>query len=259
MKSSIFYIVLVTGLFFTGCINNALPGNPVVAPATIQKSLMSWIIYKQQQVSLSVNFTALGEALDTITKESFLKQLTSGDFIPLKLITKDAKPCYQLYKLNRQVDTDIAETIKNFAITELDHYKMEGKLFPVFNFVDLNGKHYNKENTKGKILVLKCWFIHCRGCEEEREDLNKLVDKYKSRQDIIFLSLASDSADSLTAFLSTKTFKYAIVANQDTYMFDRLNVNMFPTHFIIDKAGVIVKKVNRSSELIFGLNEIVNR
>lgn len=36
-----------------------------------------------------------------------------------------------------------------------------GKKVPKFEFVDLNGHKYNRENTKGKILVMKFWFIGC--------------------------------------------------------------------------------------------------
>jgi thiol-disulfide isomerase/thioredoxin len=46
---------------------------------------------------------------------------------------------------------------------------------------------------KGKIVVIKCWYIHCAACIKEFPEVNNLVRKYKDRKDIIFISLAEDT------------------------------------------------------------------
>ena len=42
----------------------------------------------------------------------------------------------------------------------------EGQAFPSFNMLDLKGKRYDNQNTRGKILVLKTWFIRYHACVE---------------------------------------------------------------------------------------------
>ena len=69
-----------------------------------------------------------------------------------------------------------------------------------FNFTDLNGKVYNSETTKGKVVVLNCWFIHCQAYNEEMPELNKIVQQTRNRKDIVFLGLAFDYTDSLKNF-----------------------------------------------------------
>ena len=135
---------------------------------------------------------------------------------------------------------------------------MEGKRLPEYNFIDLNGISYNREDTKGKLLVLKCWFITCKVCVEEFPELNKLVDKYK-KENISFVSLAFDEKDKLVEFLKTKTFKYPTIPLQKDYMAKKLKINQYPTHLIVDSNGVIIKMVNNVKTLSYELDRIMNK
>ncbi len=222
----------------------------------IEKNFIQWWTYQSNTIILSSNFIAIDDSSKTISKGEFLKKLTSGDFIPLKLISEDSIPRYKLFKLDQTSDPDIRSTIKNTSSTEYAHFEMEGKDFPKFSFKDLNGIEYNNENTKGKILILKCWFIACHACVAEFPILNKIVQKYQNRNDIVFVSLALDSQEKLNQFLSQKTFKYVVIADQKQFIYNELGINSFPTHLIIDRSGKIIKVVNRAEEMISALNSL---
>jgi peroxiredoxin len=132
---------------------------------------------------------------------------------------------------------------------------MEGKELPNYQFEDIAGHKYNNVNTRGKIIVLKCWFIHCVACVKEFPELNKLVDNYKNRKDILFVSLAFDNKKDLKSFLKMHRFNYDVVPNQQTFMMDRLSINTFPTHIIIGKDGKIRKAVDNYKDLLPALNK----
>ena len=85
--------------------------------------------------------------------------------------------------------------------------------------------------------------------------LNKLVNQYKDRKDILFVSIAFDSKEALSVFLKKKTFIYAVVPDQKAYMDDVLKINMYPTHFIVNKKGIIVKAVNDEKALSLALQK----
>ena len=136
---------------------------------------------------------------------------------------------------------------------------MEGKKIPKFNFKDLKSKIYNSETTKDKIVVLKFWFIHCQKCVEEMPNLNKLVKKYKDRNDIVFLSLAFDKNEELKKFLTKKAFYYPVVGNQKNYLLQDLEIESFPTHMIINKKGLISKVVNSYEELEIALKKEISK
>jgi peroxiredoxin len=38
---------------------------------------------------------------------------------------------------------------------------------PDFSFKDLNGNLITNEKYEGKIVVIKCWYIHCAACIKE--------------------------------------------------------------------------------------------
>lgn len=191
-----------------------------------------------------------------ISKDLFLKNLTSGDFIPLKLISTDSI-YYKLFKLDQTSDRSITDVVKSVSAEAYKNFRMEGTIFPKFDLKDLNGVEYTNENTKGKTVVLKCWFIACAPCVAEFPQLNELVEKYKNRDDIVFVSLAFDSKEKLESFLLKKPFRYAVVPDQKQFLFYNLDIKSYPTHIIIDKNGIIRKVVQEADEMIAALENDV--
>jgi N-acetyl-anhydromuramyl-L-alanine amidase AmpD len=76
-----------------------------------------------------------------------------------------------------------------------------------------------------------------------------MVNQYKNRDDIVFVSLAFDNEADLKTFLLTKPFNYATVSVQKSYFSDTLKISGYPTHYLIDKEGKIVKIVSTAKRL----------
>nr|WP_319270186.1 TlpA disulfide reductase family protein [uncultured Draconibacterium sp.] len=223
---------------------------PNVNTRELTSDFMIWWTYYSYNISLSSDFTGLNEQSDTITKKQFLKKLITGNYIPLRIKSDYKTESYKLYQLDANADKGIGRTIKNESTTIYGLYEMEGSPLPQFNFTDLNGNSYTNENTKGKTIILKTWFINCKACVAEFPELNKFVEKYNDRSDIIFLSLALDSKSELEQFLEQKEFNYKVVPNQEEYILKKLYLNAFPTHLVVDENGTILKVVNDASEMI---------
>lgn len=213
----------------------------------------SWYNYAYYNVRLSHDFIGLDTDSTTINKIAFLNKLIEGNVVSLKTRISQGKPVYKLYELKSK-NEDFNSTIKQMAEIEMVHVKMEGAELPAYNFTDLNGKTYDNNSTKGKLLVVKCWFIGCTACVKEFPDLNKLVEENKDRDDLLFVSLAMDPKQDLINFLKTKEFKYAVIPETTSFMMDEMHINMFPTHLLIDRNGKIVKVVNKIEDLIPFLN-----
>ncbi len=232
------------------CSEKAGDAPPDVNVEILRKNVMKCWTYYNMNINLSADFTPIDNSSNVISKEAFFKSLTTGKFIPVKLISKDAsKIYYKLFQISPQSNQDITSAIKNASIVEYAYFKMEGQQFPKFSLTDLNGRSFTNENTKGKIVVLKCWYINCVACVAEFPELNELVNQYKNRNDIVFVSLAFNGEADLKEFLLKKPFNYATVPDQKSYLKDTLKVNSYPTHFIIDKNGNIVKVVNKATRL----------
>ena len=239
MKKSI--TVIIAFLIFASSFSQTKFGNPEVDPIQIQKNYTEWSVYQNKKIMLSRDFTALDSSSKKISKEVFLDQLANRNFIPIRLKSDNSTYYYKLFKILPKTDTSIKATINQIGFDAYKNYKMEGTAFPKFSFKDLEGNLVTNESMKGKIIVIKCWYIHCTPCIKEFPQVNKLVSEYKDRNDIVFMSLAEDSAEQLKTFLARKPLSYSVIPDMKVYMNEALQLNSFPTHFIINKEGMISK------------------
>jgi peroxiredoxin len=254
MKKLFVLIAFVFLLTDTSFATSVSPGLPLVKPAVILKNRDNFNDYIGTHFFiLTRDITAYDLASKVISKRAFFEKLTTGNYLPLRLSSTDGKLYYKLYKIGAKVPKEMGSYIRSYSTTFLDYYNRVGKQFPAFNFTDIKGNKYTMTSTKGKTVVLKCWFIGCHRCEEEMPELNELMAQYKNRKDIIFLSLAIDSKPKLEAFLKRKRFDYSIVANQEEFMTNKMQVNAYPTHFIINKKGIIVSVVTNPDEIEYAL------
>lgn len=236
-------------LFFCNCFGQIKFDLPKVDPISIQSNFRDWQNYQNKNIMLSRNFVALDAKSNVITKEDFLNQLALGNLIPLQMQTNNELLCYKLFKIESTSDTSIKATISQIAFDEKEHLSMEGISFPKFHFADLNENIISNETMKGKIIVIKCWYINCAACIKEFPDVNKLVEKYKTRADIQFVSLAEDTSEQLKSFLAKKPLLYSVIPNMKMYMNEILHLNAFPTHYILNKNGMIAKVLSNYESL----------
>lgn len=223
-------------------------GKPVEEPMAILKNFDSFLSYYGTNVKLEANFMPFDESSHQITKDAFLRSVVTGKYLPLRLQSKLPYPVYRLYKLDASVNSRVAECLHGWAADYYGRYSKLGKPFPKFNFVDMNGKVYNNENTRGKILVLKGWDLTCPPCIREIPELNNMVKKYQNRKDIVFLSLVPDDDAKVKEFLVKHPFSYPVVTHQH-FLYNNLQFEFAPCHIIVNKEGIITCATFMTSEL----------
>jgi peroxiredoxin len=242
-------------LFTISCDPKEKYGDPVTAPDSLLKDITSFLAYREKNVKLSEDYQAMDTVSNPMTQESFLKTVATGRYFPLRLKTEDSTAVYQLARLEDAVSQDIKTTVKYWGLEELEHFQKEGTALPAYQFTDLEGNIYTNQSTKGKIVVLKCWFIACLPCIQEMPALNELKSQYKNRPDVLFLSLCLDSRQKVAAFLKKRQFDYAVIPDQEHYLTDQLQINAYPTHLVINKQGLITKKVTDYHAMAYALKK----
>ena len=128
----------------------------------------------------------------------------------------------------------------------------EGRQFPYILSVD---KKYKKldENylKKGKYTLLDFWYSHCGICISQFPDLNALYKKYNAHGFNI-ISITTDVAKYRENWLlQIKLHKplwpqYWDINGKETA---KLSINAFPTNFLLDGTGRIVKRDLSTAEL----------
>lgn len=228
---------------------------PVMPANDALKDMNSLMSYYEGHMQFTGDFLAYDTHGRLINKEQLFKQTATGNYLPLQVYSKQGAGAYQLYKLPSNTKGDVRTMLKQIGYSEYGIYQTIGKPLPAFHYVDLNGHVYSSANTKGKIMVLKAWSISCIPCVEEMPELNKLVEKYKNRKDIIFVSIAYDSRPKLQAFMKKRKFDYAVVPMPMSYIQGALRVAGYPAHWVINKQGIVVNMSYDKSEMIAALDK----
>ena len=124
-----------------------------------------------------------------------------------------------------------------------------GSMAPDFNVTSIDGKVFDSQALRGKVIVLNLWFVNCPFCIQEIALLNPLVDQYAGK-DVVFIGLSINTKPQLESFLKSRPFKYSHVANAGQMMLMKWgdvgkggNIDIkFPLHVVIDREGKQVLK-----------------
>ena len=121
---------------------------------------------------------------------------------------------------------------------------VEGKVAPDFTLKDLAGRQVRLSDFRGKVVFLNFWATWCPPCREEIPSmvrLNRIMDGKPFQ--MLAVSIDEGGKDAVDNFLKNSgTILPALLdTNQSTSK--RYGTTGVPETFILDKKGVIVKKV----------------
>jgi peroxiredoxin len=240
MKYLLKYIFILL-LFALGSCSQKLPyGDALIKPEVILKGQASFVNYWYKGMDLSRDFIGLNPSSKEISKGQFLNQVASGDYLPVRLVSDSSSfGYYKLYKIPDSVDNYINTMLQGIGSEEYKNFEWEGKPLPAINYTDLEGKKYDANSIKTKILVLDFWFIGCTSCVQEMPKLNELKAQYSNRSDILFAAIAFDKESALRKFMKKTDFNYDIISDTTSYLIKKLGIRSFPTAVIIKDARVV--------------------
>lgn len=236
LLNQIFYLSILVSVTLFSCSQPLARNEKIKNILNDEKTFLEYY----NSLKLSGNFIALDTSSKIISKKNFFKEIVNGGYLPIADTMNDSI----FYKLYKVPDTNANMIyIKSLAEREYNNYQLEGEKLPDFHFVDMKGNVYDSNNTKGKIVILKFWFIGCVPCVEEMPALNEFVKQYQGRKDILFISLAFDKKKDLEKFLSKTPFDYAVIPDKKKYISEELKISSFPTQMIINKDGIVTNVV----------------
>jgi peroxiredoxin len=128
----------------------------------------------------------------------------------------------------------------------------DGDKAPDFFLTSFEGKQYKLSAYKNKYIVLNFFGTFCEPCKKELPEIIKFYNEYKT-QNVIVLLLSLDMEGRKVVAPFIKQFKptmpvllFADLQNK-TYGVD----NKLPTTFVIDKDGVIMKRLDGYQENMY--------
>jgi thiol-disulfide isomerase/thioredoxin len=113
-----------------------------------------------------------------------------------------------------------------------------GKPAPDFKVMKLDKKEVRLSDLKGKVAVLNFWATWCGPCVAEMPHFQKVVDRYKKQNDVVFIAISIDeNRPAVRPFLEKNG--YTMQAAYDNNAAEVFKVNGVPMTFIVDRNGVI--------------------
>ena len=91
--------------------------------------------------------------------------------------------------------------IFSFSVFSQSIKSVEKPLASIFKVASPDGKIFDSQELKGKVIVLNLWFVNCPFCVEEIKLLNKVVDEYQNNDKVVFIGLATNDKVKLESFL----------------------------------------------------------
>ena len=267
-------------LFLTQVDTNMIPNfvfnRPIFNLKAIEKSKVQ--VQKQQDTTINgFECFSLVETLLEFDSVSYVRvhYIRKKDFLPLAQNTiifylnqEQANVSSKIYniKLNR-IDENAAFHDSRFEFSEKNtgihlRYKSLSALekqweeqeisqssfaynISALNFktIDLQGKEFELEANKGKVVVMVFFYNNCSPCIPMLDDLQKIYDKYKEKGvEVIALNPVDSKIekDEMLSFADEHKLSYHLAQIPKHSIEEMYLVRYFPTIFIIDKKGKVV-------------------
>ena len=149
-----------------------------------------------------------------------------------------------------KLDEELKNTKNGVALKnsfQIEKIKI-GEPFIDISAKDLEGNNLELSDFKGKVIVLDFWAIWCHYCHEQNQrEFPKLIEKYKN-EDFVIVSYSVD-VDKNDWEKSSKSDKidWINISNLEGIadkVVTQYGVQGYPTSFIIDKDGTVLKQIN---------------
>lgn len=124
------------------------------------------------------------------------------------------------------------------------HNAVIGQAAPDFTVKDEEGREVRLSDLRGKVVLLHFWATWCPPCVSEFPLLNELYGKLKN-SDFVLLAVSMDEKGkkAIDAFRKKISFDFPVYLNPDQTIADLYGSYGLPESFLIDKQGVIIRKI----------------
>ncbi len=152
---------------------------------------------------------------------------------------------------------------KGTELSETSPSVMESRPAPEITLSGLDGSRLRLSDLRGKVVLLNFWTTWCPPCREEIPSMMRLNTIMKGRPfQIVAVSLDEGGKAAVEEFFRTNGYYLPTYTDPDGRAAASYGVSGFPNTFIVDKKGLIVKKIVGpvdwgAAEVIAMINELM--
>lgn len=149
--------------------------------------------------------------------------------------------------VNRVKAMFVEPTIDNNANGETIDYN--------WGLLDMEGKPFNMEEAKGKVIFVNLWATWCPPCVGEMPGIQKLYNLFKDDPNVEFILASSEPAEKIIPFMKKKGFTFPVYSMM-TYPPEEFSSRSIPATFVVNKNGEV--KVSKKGAANWGGEKMQN-
>jgi cytochrome c biogenesis protein CcmG/thiol:disulfide interchange protein DsbE len=132
-----------------------------------------------------------------------------------------------------------------------------GSTAPDFKAVELpGGRPATIENYRGKVVLLNIWATWCPPCKVEMPSMERLHKKLAGTDfQLVAVSVDEEDSSVVNKFVKEYGLTFPVLHDQDGSIRQIYQTTGVPESFVIDRDGVIVKKVIGAADWDAPVNE----
>jgi cytochrome c biogenesis protein CcmG/thiol:disulfide interchange protein DsbE len=132
-----------------------------------------------------------------------------------------------------------------------------GSTAPDFKAVELpGGRPATIENYRGKVVLLNIWATWCPPCKVEMPSMERLHQKLAGTDfQLVAVSVDEEDSSVVNKFVHEYGLTFPVLHDQDGSIRQIYQTTGVPESFVIDRDGVIVKKVIGAADWDAPVNE----
>jgi len=110
---------------------------------------------------------------------------------------------------------------------------------PDFRMRGLDGKYYQLSELRGRPVWINFWATWCPPCRAENPDIQETYDANKDEGLVILAVSIGEEADTVRGYVERTGITYTVGLDETTEIAARYRIVGIPTHFFIDRDGVL--------------------
>jgi len=136
-----------------------------------------------------------------------------------------------------------------------------GSRAPAFSAVNVRtGRPASLADYRGKVVLLNIWATWCQPCRVEMPSMERLHQKFGGKDfDVVAVSIDEGDASAVTKFAQELGVTFDILHDRAGAIQRIYQTTGVPESFVIDRDGIIVKKVIGAAEWDGPVNETLIR
>ena len=110
---------------------------------------------------------------------------------------------------------------------------------PDFRMRGLDGKYYQLSDLRGRPVWINFWATWCPPCRAENPDIQETYEANKDKGLVILAVSIGEEADAVRGYVERTGISYTVGLDETTEIAARYRIVGIPTHFFIDRDGII--------------------